>query len=183
MVRIVDTGRQPQIDEKALRGALAKSGLRYTGQRRLIYEAVARCNGHPVAEDVHRMVKQKLPHISLATVYNGLEALVKAGEIGKLPREGPMPARYEIRKDIHHHARCVDCDLVWDLDPPAEPLPIQQLLGSHRFQALAARVEVLVQCPVKTNTPLGHVPGAVCPFARSNRFKQHRSEKPKTLAQ
>lgn len=177
MVRPAKSQTDSMVDDDALRGSLSKSGLRLTGQRRLIYEAVARFNGHPVAEDVHRLVRQKQPSVSLATVYNGLEALVKAGEIGKLPREGAMPARYEIRKDIHHHARCVDCDLVWDLDPPADPLPIQQLLGTHRFKAIGARIEVLVQCPVKTNTPLGRVPNAVCPFARSNRFKERRSGK------
>ncbi|MSR65095.1 MAG: transcriptional repressor [Verrucomicrobiae bacterium] len=177
MVRQGKPQTTPVMDEETLRGSLSKSGLRLTGQRRLIYEAVARYNGHPVTEDVHRIVKAKMPSVSLATVYNGLEALVKAGEIAKLPREGPMPARYEIRKDIHHHARCVDCDLVWDLDAPSEPLPIQQLLGTHRFKALAARIEVLVECPVKTNTSLGRVPNAVCPFARSNRFKQRRSQK------
>lgn len=160
-----------------LRHALAKSGHRLTGQRRFIYEAVRRFNGHPNAEEVYRLVRQRAPKVSLATVYNGLEALVAAGELGKLPRAGVMPARYELRKDVHHHARCVDCDMVWDLDPPADPLPVGQLLGHHRFKPLDARVEVIVECPIKTNTPLGSVPNAVCPIARSNRFKQRADKK------
>lgn len=160
-----------------LRQSLARSGHRLTGQRRLVYEAVARFNGHPNAEEVYRLVRQRAPKVSLATVYNGLEALVEAGELGKLPRVDTMPARYELRKDVHHHARCVDCDMLWDLDAPAEPLPVAQLLGKHRFKPLGARVEVIVECPIKTNTPLGSVPNAVCPLARSNRFKQRAGKK------
>ncbi len=180
MVKPLTPNHADTVSEQGLRGALARSGQRLTGQRRLIYEAVAGFKGHPMAEDVHRIVRQALPRISLATVYNGLEALVKAGEIGKLPREGSMPARYEKRTDIHHHARCVDCEHLWDLDAPAEPLPIAQLLGSHRFKPIAARVEIIVECPVKANTPLGRVPGAVCPLARSNRFKQRRADRLKS---
>jgi len=181
MVKPLQLLNDSTSNERDLRGSLARSGHRLTGQRHLIHDAVASFNGHPMTEDVHRIVRQKLPRISLATVYNGLEALVHAGELGKLPREGSMPARYEKRTDIHHHARCADCEHLWDLDSPTEPLPIDQLLGKHRFKAIAARVEVIVECPIKTNTSLGRVPGAICPLVRSNRFKQRRSEKHKAI--
>lgn len=181
MVKPNDNKPRCDIDEPSLRDALARSGHRMTTQRRLIYEAVVHCQGHPTAEDVHRRVKQFAPRVSLATVYNGLESLVEAGAIGKLPRDGMIPARYELRKEVHHHARCIGCDQIWDLEQPAEPLPISQLLGKHRFKPVAARVEVLVECPIKTNTPLGIVPNAVCPLDRSNPFKRrHASQSSKT---
>ena len=60
-------------------------------------------------------VKQKLPRISLATVYKNLEALVKCGAISKLTY-GDASARYDIRTDYHYHTRCLKCGKIWDLD-------------------------------------------------------------------
>ena len=165
-----------QIDDRALRKSLARRGYRITSQRRLIYETVAHCKDHPTAEDVYQQVRKTAPHISLATVYNGLEALAATGEISKLPRSDDVPAQYELRKDIHHHARCVGCHRVWDLETLTEPLPIQQLLGKRRFNPLGARIEVLVECPIKTNTPLGLAPSAVCPLDLKNPSKRKHEE-------
>lgn len=165
-----------QIDPQALRKSLAQSGHRTTGQRRLIYETVAHCKDHPTVEDVYLLVRKSSPHISLATVYNGLEALFKAGEISKLPRSDDVPAQYEIRKDIHHHARCIGCHRVWDLETLTEPLPIPQLLGKRRFKPVGARIEVLIECPIKTNTPLGLAPSAVCPLDLKNPSKRKHND-------
>ena len=161
-----------ELDGRTLRAALSKSGHRMTAQRQAIYAAVMQCKGHPTVEEVYRKVRETYPKVSLATVYNGLEALVAAGEIGKIPRSDDVPAQYEIRTDIHNHARCVICHRVWDLDSPAQPLPIAQLIGNRNFKALGARVEVLIDCPIKTNTPLGLAPDAVCPLDLKNPSKR-----------
>jgi Fe2+ or Zn2+ uptake regulation protein len=157
---------------RELRQALSKSGHRMTGQRRLIYETVAHCKDHPTAEAVYKQVRKIAPKISLATVYNGLEALAESGEIGKIPRTDDAPGQYELRTDVHHHARCVGCHRVWDLESPREPLPVAELLGKHRFKPLGARIEVLVECPVKTNTALGLAPKAICPLDLKNPGKR-----------
>lgn len=168
-----------RLNDRALAEGLRKSGHRYTRQRRAIYEAIAHCKGHPTAEEVCRKVRDTMPRVSLATVYNGLEALVAAGEIGKIPRTDDAPAQYELRTDVHHHARCVGCHRVWDLDSPATELPVAQMLGKRRFKPLAARVEVMIECPVKTNTPLGLAPSAICPLDVKHPVKRSRESRRK----
>lgn len=57
------------------------SGLRMTRQRQEIYRILQQERNHPTANDVFMRVKDRLPNISLATVYNCLEALVQHGII------------------------------------------------------------------------------------------------------
>ena len=58
---------------------LADSGLRATPQRELVYQLLLAERNHPTAEEVFQRIKASSPHISLATIYNCLEALVGCG--------------------------------------------------------------------------------------------------------
>lgn len=50
-----------------------------TRQRQEVYRLLLEQRDHPTAQDVFLRVKDRLPNISLATVYNTLEALVQHG--------------------------------------------------------------------------------------------------------
>ena len=51
-------------------------GLRMTKQRREVLAVILRDRDHPTANDVFLRAQKRMPTISLATVYNCLEALV-----------------------------------------------------------------------------------------------------------
>ena len=53
--------------------------LRFTRQRRVVYDALLGATDHPSAADVFLRAKSALPSISLATVYNCLETLAEHG--------------------------------------------------------------------------------------------------------
>jgi Fe2+ or Zn2+ uptake regulation protein len=57
------------------------AGLRMTAQRREVYRFLQQERNHPTANEVFMRVKERLPNLSLATVYNCLEALVQHGII------------------------------------------------------------------------------------------------------
>lgn len=57
------------------------SGLRMTKQRWEVYRLLMEQRDHPTANDMFMRIKDRLPNISLATVYNCLEALVQHGII------------------------------------------------------------------------------------------------------
>ena len=57
------------------------SGLRMTRQRQEVYRVLTEQRNHPTANEVYAQTKHRLPNISLATVYNCLEALVQHGII------------------------------------------------------------------------------------------------------
>ena len=46
-----------------------------TKQRKVILEELRKSTTHPSADEVYRMVRHRLPRISLGTVYRNLEVL------------------------------------------------------------------------------------------------------------
>lgn len=67
------------------RDVLRSSNLRCTRQRELVYEALASTKSHPTAEELFDLVRQQEPGLSLATVYNTLEAFVRTGLAHRIP--------------------------------------------------------------------------------------------------
>ena len=86
--------------------ALRARGLRLTGPRRVVLDVVRATETHPTAEWVHRMVRRRLPRVSLGTVYRNLRLLVAEGLVKELP--GPH-ARFDGNLSEHHHFTCLSC--------------------------------------------------------------------------
>jgi Fe2+ or Zn2+ uptake regulation protein len=118
MDRPVTTPEAP--DEARLREALERCGFRCTRQRSAVYACLRATACHPTAEMVFAAVRQRLPHISLATVYKALETLVEARVALRLA-DGPGPARYDGRSDAHYHFRCARTGQVVDVPLPYDP--------------------------------------------------------------
>jgi Fur family transcriptional regulator, peroxide stress response regulator len=106
---------QTEPNEALLRHALEESGQRFTEQRSAVYRMLVGTDRHPTADEVFLAVRRNLPGISLATVYKSLETLVGCGLAVKLTY-GDGSARYDGRTDPHHHARCIVCGKVTDLE-------------------------------------------------------------------
>jgi Fe2+ or Zn2+ uptake regulation protein len=78
------------------------SGLRMTRQRQEVYDMLMLERDHPTANDVFMRVKARLPHISLATVYNCLDALVEHGLVRQVNFERGS-SRYCPNLEDHGH--------------------------------------------------------------------------------
>src|SRR5690606_1783966 len=78
------------------------SGLRMTRQRRDVFRVLNRDLDHPTAHDVFMRVKDELSSISLATVYNCLEALVQHGLVRQVNFDRE-PSRYCPNLADHGH--------------------------------------------------------------------------------
>ncbi len=136
--------RPEPLDPDALDTALRAGGGRVTRQRRAIYAALAAHADHPTAETLHREVRRRIPAISLATVYKGLEALVRAGAATRIVHSDGV-SRYDVRTDRHDHLRCLGCGLVEDLDLPHRPERIADV-ASDRFSITDYRLELVGYC-------------------------------------
>lgn len=103
---------------------VAQSGLRLTKQRREVYDALLETRDHPTASEVFIRAKNRMPSISLATVYNSLEALVHCGLVKQVNLDR-APTRYCPNQHNHGHFFCEKCHEVQDID----------LLPDHKNQA------------------------------------------------
>ena len=91
--------------------------VRMTRQRQLILDIINSSYAHLTAEGVYTEARQKMPKISLGTVYRNLGLLAQNGEIRRIVLEN-QPDRYDRRFPGHDHFVCPDCGAVRDI--PAE---------------------------------------------------------------
>src|SRR5690554_5829051 len=92
---------------------LKEKGLVATPQRIAIYRALAATKSHPSVEELHEMVKQSFPTMSLNTVYTTVCALVAAGLARRIEVGGST--RYDANVLSHAHFTCTKCHKVDDL--------------------------------------------------------------------
>ena len=78
-----------------------------------IHEIVDASRSHMTAEQIFQELKKVYPAVVLATVYNNLNKLWKAGRIRKVTLEG-MPDRYD-RTARHDHLLCQRCGKLVDV--------------------------------------------------------------------
>ena len=67
---------------------MLSSQLKLTKQRKVILEELRKLKTHPSADEIYNIVRERLPRISLGTVYRNLEILSDAGVILKLDVAG-----------------------------------------------------------------------------------------------
>jgi len=81
-----------------------------------VYEALGACEGHPTAEELFRIVKPQTEKLSLATVYNALDALCKAGLVRRMPMSNGC-CRYDADTSLHMHIRFPATAEIEDVPP------------------------------------------------------------------
>lgn len=89
--------------------------LSNTNQRRIIIEELRKLKTHPTADELYAIVREKLPQISLGTVYRNLELLAEAGKIWKLELSGKQK-RFDGNVNRHFHMRCSNCGRIEDME-------------------------------------------------------------------
>lgn len=112
---------RPSLNSDPLSERLALSGLRSTPQRVVVYRVLVTQRDHPTADEVYARVRKQLPSISLATVYNCLEALVQC-EVVRTVNIERGPTRYCPNLQPHAHFIDEDSGEAHDVELPAAVL-------------------------------------------------------------
>lgn len=136
-----DKGARVELSER-----LGTSGFRFTPQRQHVYSVLLKKQDHPTAEQVFIRAKRDMPEISLATVYNCLDALVQSGLARQVSLDRGA-TRFCPNMREHGHFYCDNCDSIFDFDLPAEaglPLP-------KGFRATSYTVAIHGLCPACGN--------------------------------
>jgi Fe2+ or Zn2+ uptake regulation protein len=125
--------------------ALRRSGYRVTSQRLVVGEALAAAGRHLTAEEVLGAVAERLPNVSLPTVYAALDALEDAG-IARRVAGGRGAALFDAGGAAHHHLVCRRCGAVSDLDADVGLEPALAGARASGFDAEGAEVVVRGLC-------------------------------------
>src|SRR5919108_4700651 len=127
-------------DTHELRAELRARGQRTTPQRLAVHAALRELGRHATAEEVLAVVGDRVPGVSLPTVYAALELLADLG-LARRVRAG-RAVRYDPRTAPHHHLVCERCGAVEDVDAPIDLAPA--LTAARATGAAVSGAEVLV---------------------------------------
>ncbi|MCG8584114.1 MAG: transcriptional repressor [Pirellulales bacterium] len=124
-----------------LRESLSTAGLRYTTQRAAVFAYLEWARCHPTADEIYQAVRDEVPQISLATVYNALEALVDVNLATRLDGTNNT-ARYDSCREQHYHLRDTETGEIRDLSTPYDPELLDRLDPKLRKQLESEGIEV-----------------------------------------
>ena len=118
------------LSKSEIINALLEAGYRMTRQRRTIVDILSKRSDHPSVRTVFTEANRILPEISLATVYNTLNALVKLGVLREIEFE-QSENRFDTNLSPHINLVCMVCGNIEDylLELPVKPQKIQKEVG------------------------------------------------------
>ena len=126
---------------------LRSLGLRVTDPRIAVSRAVAELPGHPDVDAIALRVRENTGGVSTQAVYDGLEALTRAGLVRRIEPAGG-PARYETRVgDNHHHIVCCVCGAAQDVDCAIGAAPCLDPSETAGFAVDEAEITFWGLCP------------------------------------
>jgi Fe2+ or Zn2+ uptake regulation protein len=106
---------------------------------------VRETGGHLTAEAVFSQVSERLPGVSLPTVYATLELLEELGQVRRVPG-GAGAVLFDARTDAHDHLVCRRCGAVADLDCGTDHAVVMDAAVALGFRADDAQVVVSGLC-------------------------------------
>ncbi len=122
------------------------SRLRMTPQRRVILDELVHSKRHPTADELYAAVRERIPNISLGTVYRNLEVLSFQGLVRKI-EVGGAQRRYDADTSRHNHIRCTECGRVDDVHTDLSADIERRCARATGYQVRWHHVEFTGICP------------------------------------
>lgn len=128
-----------------------KNGLSLTVQRRAILENLSSRKDHPTADQIYAAIQDRVTGVSRTTVYRVLETFVQLGLAQKISNPDAK-ARFDADTSRHHHASCLECEKIIDIESSALPeidLSHADLKGFDVFDCSVVAVGLCKECSSK----------------------------------
>lgn len=102
-------------NSREMRKLLTEKGLKPTYQRLMIIDYLNKHKeNHLTAEMIYKALTDKMPMLSMTTVYNTLSSLLGAGLVSAITITG-TEIRYAFITKPHHHFLCRGCGSITDI--------------------------------------------------------------------
>jgi len=89
--------------------------LKRTKARIIILDEIKKVKTHPTAYELFNMVKEKLPRVSLGTIYRNLDIMSEKGLITRI-KTNDSQTHFDGRTDEHYHIQCMECGRIDDVE-------------------------------------------------------------------
>jgi Fe2+ or Zn2+ uptake regulation protein len=115
--------------------------MRVTPQRVVLHRALHELDRHVTADELLDAVGDRLPNVSLPTIYATLELFEELGMVRRVQRAGT--SLFEPRTDVHHHLVCTVCGAIEDVDAELDTSALERAADDRGFAR--ERIEAVVQ--------------------------------------
>ena len=120
----------------------------YSRQREAILDVLRSTDTHPTANWIYGKVRERLPNISLGTVYRNLSALSEAGE-SLCINVGDDFLHYDGDISAHLHLHCKNCGNIVDISLKNDPLSQMALeTGFYPENAVYVLTGICKKCKI-----------------------------------
>ena len=133
--------------QNELINCLKDAGMRITPQRIAICKALVESHDHPSASQLYDKLKQEYPSLSLATIYNTLDALVGQGMINILGDAGDGRVHFDAYIGPHINLACLKCHQITDIESDLVPRISVEVSNTSGYEIKGSRVFYYGICP------------------------------------
>ena len=126
---------------------LKQAEMRITPQRIAICKLLSENDGHPTAARIYEQLREQYPTLSLATVYNTLDALAGLGAVNVLGHVGDDNVHYDGNTTPHAHVACISCFKIEDVFSPLVADLDSEIKNALGYKLLGARILYYGLCP------------------------------------
>lgn len=132
---------------------LISQGLRMTGQRKAVFDALFRQSGHFTADQLLLDARRMDKTVSRATVYRCLPLLVDSGTVRKIDvgQENKFYALNESSATFKAQVICSDCARIFDVDAPFMEWYGRTVSEKLGLEVSDQRLQVQANCPSFAN--------------------------------
>lgn len=116
------TINEKQSSDMRFDEACRRNGWKRTSQRRAVFTYLCDNHEHPSVETVWTRVKNRLPDVSLDSVYRILDDFAAAGIVRRIGADKVI--RYDCRTCGHGHFICGVCGRMYDFDHPQASMEV-----------------------------------------------------------
>jgi len=155
---IINDNQFVSLKLKLMEERCRKNGLSLTVQRRAILENLSSRTDHPTADQIYAAIQGRIAGVSRTTVYRVLETFVQLGLAQKISNP-EAKARFDANTTRHHHASCLECEKVIDIEGPVLPdidLSMADLKGFEIFDCSVVAVGLCKDCRSKDGAVRSH---------------------------
>jgi Fe2+ or Zn2+ uptake regulation protein len=135
----------PPRDDVELAELLRQRGLRATSQRVVMHRLLREHNRHVTAEELLGEAAEKLPGVSLPTVYATLELFEELGIVRRV-NGGGGTLLWDTRAEAHGHMICSRCGRIEDMEIPIDLERARRSAARSGFQPDRAEIVVSGLC-------------------------------------
>ncbi len=120
--------------------------LQLTRQREAVLAVIQEAEKHLTAQEIYDRVRQRLPGIAYATVYNALAYLSQVGQVQAV-HLGSGATLYDRNLARHDHLVCRQCGKVSDYCFPDLDRALEEIAHTTGFRAQKVELIFIGLCP------------------------------------